>query len=267
MLCLVPYCARLMLSTMINQVEYNAPLPPLVFIPDELIAEILSFLDVKTILQLKCVSKSWKNLILDPTFVQKHLKKSSQNSHIIFTPPSRRYPIKSVHSFPIRYLLKNSSIVSRYMSNRHSKHKIINFCNGLLCLLLNSRKRKDHYSFCLWNSATRKISAEFGTLDKPTQSSLEFTFGCDILTETYKIVSLFAKQNVHVRVLSLGDNCWRNITCFPLIPLTSQYNNGVHLSGTVSWLALRDHVERFVIVSLDLLTETLKQFLLPSGFY
>ena len=262
------------MSTMSNQVESNAPLPPPVFIPDELIDEILSFLDVETILQLKCVSKSWKNLILDPTFVQKHLKKSLQNPHIILTPPYQNYPIKSVHSFPVRHLLKKSSIVTRYQSYRDSKYKIISSCNGLLCLLLNSPKKKDHYRFCLCNPATRKISAEFGTLDTPSHfwefrtldSSVEFTFGCDILTGTYKIVSLFAKRNA-VRVLSLGDNCWRNIIGFPLIPLTSKYNNSVHLSGTVSWLALRDHVERFVIVSLDLSTETLAQFLLPFGLY
>jgi F-box interacting protein len=76
----------------------------------------------------------------------------------------------------------------------------------------------------------------------------------------------------------LGDNFWRNINSFPLTPLISDYNNGVHLSGTVSWLAIREynipvykniyieHVEQFMIVSLNLSTETYTQFLLPSSF-
>jgi hypothetical protein len=36
-----------------EQLQSNEPLPP-VFIPDELIVEILSFLTVKTITQFKC---------------------------------------------------------------------------------------------------------------------------------------------------------------------------------------------------------------------
>jgi F-box interacting protein len=45
-------------------------------------------------------------------------------------------------------------------------------------------------------------------------------------------------------------------------------NNGVHVYGTINWLALdkSTHIEQFVIVSLDLSTETYKQFLLPLGF-
>jgi F-box interacting protein len=47
-------------------------------------------------------------------------------------------------------------------------------------------------------------------------------------------------------------------------------NEGVHFSSTVNWLALEDksttNDEQFVILSLDLSTETYKQFLLPPGF-
>jgi hypothetical protein len=42
-------------------------------------------------------------------------------------------------------------------------------------------------------------------------------------------------------------------------------DDGEHLSGTVNWLA-EDKSEQLVIVSLDLSTETYKQFLLPPGF-
>jgi len=115
---------------------------------------------------------------------------------------------------------------------------------------------------------------------------LKFTFGCDILTETYKVVEFCAERDEEnnspwrsrVRVLSLSDDCWRNINSFPLIPLISPFNNGVYLSGTIYWLAIQNyfypfydhksitHVDQFKIVSLDLSTETYMQFCLPFAF-
>jgi len=52
----------------------------LVVLPNDLISEVLSFLDVKFLVRLRYVSKSWKTLISDPVFVELHLKRSaSQN--------------------------------------------------------------------------------------------------------------------------------------------------------------------------------------------
>ncbi|KAI5407452.1 hypothetical protein KIW84_053638, partial [Lathyrus oleraceus] len=56
--------------------------PP--FLPDDLITEVLSSVDVKSIMQFRCVCKFWNTLILDPTFVNLHLKKSAkQNTHLL----------------------------------------------------------------------------------------------------------------------------------------------------------------------------------------
>jgi hypothetical protein len=120
----------------------------------------------------------------------------------------------------------------------------------------------------------------------------KFSFGCDYLTGTYKVVALHT-ENVEketenedlwrskVRVFSFGYNGWRYIQSFPLVPLI--WNDGVHLSGTVNWLSISGdfesmtlfegptkayvpHVEQFVIVSVDLSTEAYTQLLLPPGF-
>jgi len=86
-----------------------------------------------------------------------------------------------------------------------------------------------------------------------------------------------------VKVLSLGDDSWRNIECFPVLPLYwfgHDKNQGVYLSGTINRLALHNYfysdyefdnvskitVEQYVIVSLDLSTESYTQLLLPRGF-
>lgn len=48
-----------------------------VFLPDDLITEILSFLPVKSLVRFRCVSIYWKTLISDRAFVKLHLKKSA----------------------------------------------------------------------------------------------------------------------------------------------------------------------------------------------
>jgi len=88
-----------------------------------------------------------------------------------------------------------------------------------------------------------------------------------------------------VRVFSLGDDVWRNIESFPVVPLDlnfEQFNHtGVFFNGTLNWLAVHNEipitwygdlavkdftVEQIVIVSLDLGTESYNQSKLPRGF-
>ncbi|KEH23237.1 F-box protein interaction domain protein [Medicago truncatula] len=118
----------------------------------------------------------------------------------------------------------------------------------------------------------------------------QFALGYDDSSKTYKVVEFHVEENKpalaksEVKVFILGGNCWRNIQSFPVIPLNwldygnTSINSGVHLSGTINWLAIHkyfhqyyiyeyiSHVEQFVIISLDLSTETYKQLLLPQGF-
>jgi len=81
-----------------------------------------------------------------------------------------------------------------------------------------------------------------------------------------------------VNVLSIGNSSWRNIQRL-LLPLYwfQSYNNSVcvNLNGTINWLALRNYydiylngitVDEYVIVSLDLSTESDTQLLLPQVF-
>jgi len=83
-----------------------------------------------------------------------------------------------------------------------------------------------------------------------------------------------------MKVLSVGDNSWRNIQCFdelPIYMIDGSHNRGVYFNGTINWLALcnciylDDHscgdydIEQHV-VSLDLSTETYTQLFLPRSF-
>lgn len=82
-----------------------------------------------------------------------------------------------------------------------------------------------------------------------------------------------------VRILTVG-NVWRNIASFPVDHLhilnDHDYRHiGVYFSDTLNWFAIHNgihydsknrRVKLFAIVSLDLVTETYNQYLLPLGF-
>ncbi|OIW13968.1 hypothetical protein TanjilG_09319 [Lupinus angustifolius] len=50
--------------------------PPTVILPEDLMIEILSRVTECNPLQLRCVCKWWKSLVLDPQFVKNHLHRS-----------------------------------------------------------------------------------------------------------------------------------------------------------------------------------------------
>ena len=183
-----------------NQCPLNALLPS-VFIPNELIAEILSFLNVKTISRFRCACKSWNTLISDPTFIKMHLMKSSQISHYILT-PLPYYPMRNVVSFPISPSVENPPMTFGGNSCHKLKDgncQIVGFCNGLICLLFFDyiSKTQTKYWFCLWNPAMRTISENFGVFIywPSLLSVVKFSFGCDCLTGTYKVVALHKESN------------------------------------------------------------------------
>ncbi|GAU25543.1 hypothetical protein TSUD_259770 [Trifolium subterraneum] len=113
--------------------------------------------------------------------------------------------------------------------------------------------------------------------------NFKFSFGYDNSTRTYKAVAFYVEEEPGcnpkgvVKVFSLGDNSWRDIRCLPVLPLHCLFYNdnkiySVHLNGTINWIALRNYInsdvtfDGFVILSLDLSSETYTQLLLPQGF-
>ncbi|GAU25542.1 hypothetical protein TSUD_259760 [Trifolium subterraneum] len=264
--------------------------------PDELMVEIVSWLPVKHVMQLRCVNKFFNTLIFDLHFVQMHLNKSSRNLHLAlrYYEPETNSCKSYLVTLTIPGLLQNQLTIfyhsdpyyqlNDYSLSRHMGHQscmqqwVVGSCNGLICLYGVSYPSKDRW-LCLWNPAMRTKSKNIWYHNH----HFNFSFGYDNLTRSYKVVAVDVEVNSGrkpkgvVKVYSLGDNSWRDIQRFPLLPLycfcfSGNNNNGVHLNGTINWLAFRDYsngilpLDQCVILSLDLSTETYTQLLPPPGF-
>ncbi|XP_058741532.1 F-box/kelch-repeat protein At3g23880-like [Vicia villosa] len=238
--------------------------PSPVFLPEELVAEVLSFLPVKTLLRLRCVSKLWKSLISHPTFVRQHLNRSAGNADLTLVSSFlgliyfKTFPLLD----PITMTLPNDPY---HQSNDIDGFNIVGSCNGLLCLLSFSYiGHKDMY-LRFWNPATRIISEKLGYFSDHTDPyhPRNLTFGYDHSTDTYKVVC-FIPNTREVRVFSLGHNAWRNIQNSPLDHYYRM--NIVNLNGRVIWLEIHNDTGLGPIISLDLSTETHTRFLPPDGF-
>ncbi|XP_058732566.1 F-box/kelch-repeat protein At3g23880-like [Vicia villosa] len=290
-------------------------LSPSSVLHDELITEILLLLPIKALLQLKCVSHSWNTLISDSAFEKFHLKRSTTSRNTHFTLITRHLiPVEeesychgyfTVIPYPITHLFDNPSSPfvadSHYLLNNddHPPFSIVGSCNGLICLLyLDFTYTHEEYWFQLWNPTTRKISQDLG-YSRHSKLGFIFNFRCDDSTGTFKVVAYrFIPEGYtsEVKVFTVGDNVWRKIEIFPIVPLAfplfSQFmgnrSDGVFLNSTLNWLALHKHIQKdqddydyaynwaclmkeitvedLVIVSLDLATETYNRYLLPQGF-
>jgi len=254
------------------------PLPP-VFLPDDLIIEVLSFLTVKLLMRFRCVCKSWNTLVSNPKFIKIHQKKSERNKNLVLIEKDFSSNICKrlmVNYLPVsRLVMVNSSITltNDHILNEKDGFSIVGSCNGLVCLLGYSPLERWLY---FYNPATRTLSKRLGTFTD--KYGYMFAFGYDALTNTYKVVN-FCERSRNARIFSLGDNIWRSVPSFPDFriyrdPFMSSCYTYVYFNGTINWLVIRKDItsllhnytlENFVIISLDLGTETYTQLLPPRG--
>ncbi|XP_004514290.1 F-box/kelch-repeat protein At3g06240-like [Cicer arietinum] len=267
----------------------NQPPPP-AFIPDHLSTEVLSFLPVKSLMRMRCLSKFFNSLFTDPLFIKLHLHRSARKPHLALV----TFNTETVVPFPVPQLLSNPPItltddthylaVDRvFIREEFIIRQVVGSCNGLICLLSSSTACR-YLWLRFWNPSTRAMSRELGAMhffrrrfyrSRP----YKFSFGYDNSTNTYKVVSLiFSSRSINTteaQILSLDDDVWRDIPNFPGYPLQllnhhHKVNGGVYLSGTINWLSASYYrivsVDQYMIISLDLGTEIYTQMQLPSGF-
>ncbi|XP_057427156.1 F-box/kelch-repeat protein At3g23880-like [Lotus japonicus] len=271
--------------------------PPHCVLPDELIVEVLSWLPVKTLIRLRCMSKVWNSRITsDASFIELHRRRTAaQNPQLLLQRDRRNCNFTSL---PISRLVENSltalpNDLRRHFGDHGCIYKwLIGSCNGLICIHFHSFSiwYRENW-LCFWNPTTRSVSEKLGYFHTENRFS-KFAFGYDNTNNTYKVVFFDLgngeikigkdSQVTPMKVFTLGDNIWRDIQSLPVGVVTLHDNfkeprDGANLSGTLNWMALHNNltpfydpkvitVENILILSLDLATETYTQFSLPQGF-
>lgn len=153
----------------------------------------------------------------------------------------------SVVPYSLHSLLQNPSFTLSVQPYYLMKDKecscIIGSCNGLICLEGGSYSFYDYqeYWLRLLNPATKEITPKFGYFQKDLfgcsrfHAYYQFNFGCDTSTGIYKVVASRynpRQRSSNVRILSLGDNVWRDIQSFPVVPLVLDMN--VYFKSTLN---------------------------------
>ncbi|KEH37788.1 F-box protein interaction domain protein [Medicago truncatula] len=255
------------------------------FLPDELVFEILSRLPVKTLLQYKCVCKSWKALISDPQFAQTHLwnlivDPTINHQRFFYSPESKPCKIASI---PVKPLFQNLPEPPKEIEfSMEHKYRILGSCNGLLCLF----SVKEGY-VTLLNPSIEWKSKKSPTLDcYDDHKWITYDgFGYDHVHDKYKLLAVVANEfgGKLTQIHTFGENSWTTIPNFPF-PVGSVSCSGSFVSGTLNWVDYlsgplnwvdilsgplnwvdnRCSSNRDVILSFDLSNETYKEVLLPE---
>ncbi|THG06264.1 F-box/kelch-repeat protein At3g06240-like [Camellia sinensis] len=224
-------------DAMSSSSDYN------LFLPMDIIVDILNRLPIKSLVRFRCVCKTFRHLISNPTFISSHLlhhrtttiftfkhrTTSSSTLSLLQSPSSSENPINLVHPFP----------------NRTRDLHLIGSINGLLCVCLSNHPLHCHRRIILllWNPATKL----FKSLPPPTikiprrffQFSLGFGFRFHSTTSSsdYKVVRIVSfKSQTRVEVYSSISDCWREIQVMDLRFHIHKLSCEVIVNGAPYWL-------------------------------
>lgn len=229
-------------------------------LPQEIIAEILSRLPVKSLGQFRCVSKPWLSLISDTHFIKMHLKQ--RLSQKVFMSFWFRLKIRSLdfealvnHVGDEKSAIKNLQLPLELGSIR--RVKILGSCDGLLCLRLGDN------DVIIWNPCIR----EYKKLQEFNGLGGSYGFGYDCENDDYKLVKVIPRNGsdeISVDVFSLKTNSWRRV-CYGGYKFDLVDDVGTLLNGAVYWQANRgDTKDTSFIVSFDIVNEKFSELPIPD---
>ncbi|KNA03218.1 hypothetical protein SOVF_211280 [Spinacia oleracea] len=263
-------------------------------LPESLIIEILSWLPVKDLLQLKSVCKSWYAIILNPHFVSKHLNnyyysninniwRSCLLAQYQFTYASlvlcEFLVDDETHNHP-RVLEYGDDVLTTMSSMRGSN--ICGPCDGLYYLFYYHDNRR-----ALWNHAINEFKPLPELIFKPdlpstiTYAPYEvFGFGLDPVTKDYKVVVIkgywsktpdedgcyFVRHPWSVLVYSLWTDSWRYCGDLARDYELDINNCYMYVNGCCYWLGIYPGFDssKDVIISFDMATNEFKEIVVPD---
>ncbi|CAI9091266.1 OLC1v1026241C1 [Oldenlandia corymbosa var. corymbosa] len=241
----------------------NLPLP--------IITDILSRLPTKSIVQCRCVCKTWLKLLSEKEFATLHLSRSPMcliiNKLDFDSSSGSCFSLVELEDEPGHH---NLSVAGMKLilpcSCDEDGLTIVGTVNGLVCL--NQRKYL-HDAVYIWNPTLREsiaLPTPEGVRDYP--NSISYGFGLSTKIGQYKVVRIFLELEKSSRrilksichVYALGEGSWRVIGDCPY--LNSCCSHGVFLNGNLHWL-VADSNGSELISCFDLEKESFGPFPAP----
>ncbi|XP_060668116.1 F-box/kelch-repeat protein At3g23880-like [Ziziphus jujuba] len=231
-------------------------------LPEELLAEILLRLPVKSLGRFKCVCKSWCSIINSPYFTARHTY--TTNLYLLLCPSIVR--LGEIHRLSYDTLrVVEKTKYHPQIDLEFGKIDILSSCNGLILFSAFFQNK-----WGLWNPTTGQTKLlPFSSSDQITWCS--FGFGFDTETMDYKVVMVYKQHNDTrlVTMYSLKTNTRTSIATFSDEGLELIYGWPGHFSnnGMISWIAMYnvDGKARDTILSIDLRSETIITTPCPSS--
>ena len=243
-------------------------------LPNEVLQEILHKLPVKSLIQLRCVSKSFNSLITSPAFINFSFTRSHPDSNKLIV----RYLDVTPHVERYKLIVEdndnNDSSSSEQIQDFEfplrsgwGYFELVGSANGLFCL----HQGKD---FHLWNPCIRK----FITLPTPCLFPCFLGFGFDSRNNDYKVVkiarsaefSLYQVSQPRVEVYSVSERSWRvargGVSCPARITCSLLHQQPAFLNGALHFAANDwGDAQSLVVLSFDLSDEAFRVISLPNG--
>lgn len=242
---------------------------------EETVTDILLIrLPVKSLFRVKCVCKSWCNLIKSPSFIKKHLNSKSNHSRLCIC----KFGVDYRPSPPLRalnlYVFPEKLIASIVPSHQRifrcedvSDHRAIyGPIDGLFLLMKGHFLR--NVRFAWWNPATKQCR-----IIPMVQFKLQLFFdehhtitgiGYDAVSKDYKLLTLQMYTNeqqreIHPRTFGaiylMNNDSWKHIEPnFPYNDYLSDSDGCSHINGVYYWLCLIKDCP-YVIATFDFTTE------------
>ncbi|XP_012091101.2 putative F-box protein At4g09190 [Jatropha curcas] len=220
------------------------------YLPPIIIQEILSRLDVKTLIRFKSVSKSFTNLISSPSFQELHNRRSQRNLLFLFRSTSPYYDehADATRRFVYQFVsVDNRGMVhSKFIARVDDPIKLVlPSCCGLVCFATNTR-------IYLCNPATRQLAPLPRYPYQQRTPISGFGFGYAGSVKGYKVVQLVHRviqpsiaHKIECSVFTIGfggrvDNGWRVLKegCPYFV---EQFSYPVFIKETINWKINRYH--------------------------
>ena len=185
------------------------------YIPLDVMAEILSRVPARSLMRFKCVCKLWNSIIQEQQFIACHLHKRSSTANLNIIILSW---IPWIHEFSLHYFAEDCHKFNmRGLQRRGDRdgYQISNSCNGLLCVFGKT-------TTYVVNPSIRKFLKLPETRHK-YGGHVNVALGHDISTGEYKIVRLFQQdqKTIGCMVFTMGSNSWRFLRNMPFDITTS----------------------------------------------